>query len=139
MHGAGHADVLIVLQMPGNKAGAVPCERLLITNHPQRMVFDVREIITWLIISPDLSKPLRVALVGVRFGPTSRNDGCKNKKSPVETGLLVQIRGWGGIIFQLRSVRRRFWLFLRPGSRQSPHWWPIHRRLLRYLHRRRLH
>jgi hypothetical protein len=26
--GAGHADVLLVLQMPGNKADAVPCERL---------------------------------------------------------------------------------------------------------------
>jgi hypothetical protein len=28
MHGTGHADVLVVLQMPGNKADAVPCERL---------------------------------------------------------------------------------------------------------------
>jgi ribosomal protein S6--L-glutamate ligase len=28
MRGAGHADVLLVLQMPGNKADAVPCERL---------------------------------------------------------------------------------------------------------------
>jgi hypothetical protein len=30
MHGTGHADVLVVLQMPGNKADAVPCERLLL-------------------------------------------------------------------------------------------------------------
>jgi len=29
MRGAGHENVLIVLQVPGNKAGAVPCERLL--------------------------------------------------------------------------------------------------------------
>jgi hypothetical protein len=28
MHGTGHADVLVVLEMPGNKADAVPCERL---------------------------------------------------------------------------------------------------------------
>jgi hypothetical protein len=28
MHGSGHADVLVVLQMSGNKADAVPCERL---------------------------------------------------------------------------------------------------------------
>jgi hypothetical protein len=28
MHGTGHADVLVVLQMPGSKADAVPCERL---------------------------------------------------------------------------------------------------------------
>jgi len=28
MHGTGHADVMVVLQMPGNKADAVPCERL---------------------------------------------------------------------------------------------------------------
>ena len=28
MRGAGHEDVLVVLQVPGNKAGAVPCERL---------------------------------------------------------------------------------------------------------------
>ena len=28
MHGAGHADDLVGLQMPGNKADAVPCERL---------------------------------------------------------------------------------------------------------------
>jgi hypothetical protein len=28
MRGAGHADVPFVLQMPGNKADAVPCERL---------------------------------------------------------------------------------------------------------------
>ena len=31
MHGTGHADVLVVLQMPGNKADAVPCERLRVT------------------------------------------------------------------------------------------------------------
>ena len=29
MRGAGHEDVLVVFQVPGNKAGAVPCERLL--------------------------------------------------------------------------------------------------------------
>ncbi len=28
MQGGGHADVLIVLQVPANAAGAVPCERL---------------------------------------------------------------------------------------------------------------
>jgi hypothetical protein len=28
MQGFGHADVLTVLQMPGNEAGAVPCERI---------------------------------------------------------------------------------------------------------------
>jgi D-sedoheptulose 7-phosphate isomerase len=28
MCGAGHADVLVILQVPGNKADAVPCERL---------------------------------------------------------------------------------------------------------------
>ena len=28
MQGAGHADVLVILQVPGNKADAVPCERL---------------------------------------------------------------------------------------------------------------
>ena len=28
MHGAGHADVLVVFHMFGNKADAVPCERL---------------------------------------------------------------------------------------------------------------
>jgi hypothetical protein len=28
MRGAGDADVPFVLQMPGNKADAVPCERL---------------------------------------------------------------------------------------------------------------
>jgi hypothetical protein len=28
MRGAGHEDLLVVLQVPGNKAGAVPCERL---------------------------------------------------------------------------------------------------------------
>jgi hypothetical protein len=28
MRGAGHEDVLVVLQVPGNKADAVPCERL---------------------------------------------------------------------------------------------------------------
>ena len=28
MQGAGHAVVLPVLQIPGNKADAVPCERL---------------------------------------------------------------------------------------------------------------
>ena len=28
MRGAGHADVLSGLQVPGNKADAVPCERL---------------------------------------------------------------------------------------------------------------
>jgi hypothetical protein len=28
MHGTGHADDLVGLQMPGNKADAVPCERL---------------------------------------------------------------------------------------------------------------
>jgi hypothetical protein len=28
MHGTGHADVLVVLQMLGNKADAVSCERL---------------------------------------------------------------------------------------------------------------
>jgi hypothetical protein len=28
MSGAGHADVLVILQVPGNKADAVPCERL---------------------------------------------------------------------------------------------------------------
>jgi hypothetical protein len=28
MHGAGHADVLVILQVPGNKADAVPCECL---------------------------------------------------------------------------------------------------------------
>jgi hypothetical protein len=28
MHGVGHEDVLVVLQVPGNKADAVPCERL---------------------------------------------------------------------------------------------------------------
>ena len=28
MQGAGHEDVLVVLQVTGNKADAVPCERL---------------------------------------------------------------------------------------------------------------
>jgi hypothetical protein len=28
MRGAGHADIPFLLQMPGNKADAVPCERL---------------------------------------------------------------------------------------------------------------
>ena len=28
MRGAGYEDVLLVLQVPGNKADAVPCERL---------------------------------------------------------------------------------------------------------------
>jgi hypothetical protein len=28
MRGAGHTDVHVVLQVPGNKADAVPCERL---------------------------------------------------------------------------------------------------------------
>jgi hypothetical protein len=28
LRGAGHEDVLVVLQVPGNKADAVPCERL---------------------------------------------------------------------------------------------------------------
>ncbi len=36
MRGAGHADVLVVLQVPGNKADAVPCERLPILNRFQR-------------------------------------------------------------------------------------------------------
>jgi hypothetical protein len=31
MRGAGHADVSFVLQMPGNKADAVPCERLQVS------------------------------------------------------------------------------------------------------------
>jgi proline dehydrogenase len=32
MCGAGHADVLVILQVPGNKADAVPCERLPMVN-----------------------------------------------------------------------------------------------------------
>jgi hypothetical protein len=32
MQGVGHADVLFVVQMPGNEADAVPCERLLFSN-----------------------------------------------------------------------------------------------------------
>jgi hypothetical protein len=35
MRGAGHADVVVVLQVPGNKADAVPCERLPILNRLQ--------------------------------------------------------------------------------------------------------
>jgi hypothetical protein len=45
MRGAGHADVPVVLQMPGNKADAVPCERLhgfyadLAASHPIKAFF----------------------------------------------------------------------------------------------------
>ncbi len=30
VQGAGHADVFFILQVPGNKADAVPCERILL-------------------------------------------------------------------------------------------------------------
>jgi hypothetical protein len=36
MRGAGHADVLVVIQVRGNEADAVPCERLLTLNRFQR-------------------------------------------------------------------------------------------------------
>jgi len=41
MRGTGHEDVLVVLQVPGNKAGVVPCERLQITSYIEAEVVKI--------------------------------------------------------------------------------------------------
>jgi hypothetical protein len=39
MHGFGQADVFFILQVPGNKADAVPCEGLLKWMNLQKAAF----------------------------------------------------------------------------------------------------
>jgi hypothetical protein len=43
MRGGGHADVLPVLQVPANKADAVPCEGLLPDNRVNAMLHEGKE------------------------------------------------------------------------------------------------